>query len=243
MKFSQSSDDEKAKKMYRNLYDILYTHFHDSLRAYDALLEFIIVDFSPRFIFQIEDKLKWLFFDPELAKGILEIYNPKILKASKRDHLGQLYMEIQSKSSASAKGQFLTPFHVSQMIAQMLMGDEKAECNVLEPCCGTGSMVIAAHSVNPNATYFAVDIDLRATRTCLVNFAIQNIRGYVLCADSLRDVTDISIPEGRENWKSSNSWNYPKKLIKYADCQSVKEPSPMIKEAIERSQRTIADFS
>ena len=49
----------------------------------------------------------------------------KEVKSERYDHLGEIYMDCQSQSSARSKGQFLTPSHVSDLMSIMVLGEEK----------------------------------------------------------------------------------------------------------------------
>ena len=62
------------------------------------------------------------------------------------DVLGVVYMQLELGNDRA--GQFFTPYHVSQMMARMLVGDgaevrAKGFLDVLEPASGAGGMVIA----------------------------------------------------------------------------------------------------
>lgn len=197
---------DPAHKIYNSLFSILKNYFNDYDKAFDKLLEFLVVDFSPRAILHIEGKLNWFFENKELAKKLLEVYDPKIIKNTHLDHLGALYCTLQSNKTIQMKGQFITPYNVSKMIAQMTLNETEKAVTVLDPACGTGSMLLAAHETSPNSILFGVDIDLRAVRTCITNFAIRNIKGYILCADSLRHDTMLNTENGRHNWQFANNW-------------------------------------
>jgi len=58
------------------------------------------------------------------------------------DPLGNFYMNHISHGKG---GEFFTPFHIAHFMAQML--DPKPEDKNLDPCCGTGTMLIAARCV------------------------------------------------------------------------------------------------
>jgi len=58
------------------------------------------------------------------------------------DPLGDFYMNHVSSGKG---GEFFTPFHVAHMMASML--NPEPEGAILDPCCGTGVMLIAARCV------------------------------------------------------------------------------------------------
>jgi type I restriction-modification system DNA methylase subunit len=91
----------------------------------------------------------------------------------------------------------------------MTIGEDFARrINVLDPCVGTGRLLMSAYKVNPNSNLFGVDIDLDALRIAHVNFLVHDVKNfYLLHADSLRHEIDFSKPEGNHNWQFANRWN------------------------------------
>lgn len=58
------------------------------------------------------------------------------------DLLGRLYIEMLSAGSKSGRGAFYTPMNVALLLG-MMSGVEEGN-RVLEPCCGSGAMLLAA---------------------------------------------------------------------------------------------------
>ena len=65
-----------------------------------------------------------------------------------KDYLGDLFMRCNQGNGN--KGQFFTPYHISQFMAKVAIGDEvitKAEndeiLTVCDPCCGAGGLMLA----------------------------------------------------------------------------------------------------
>ena len=236
-------ESEPAHKVYQALFNALKNHFHDCLTAYDKMLEFLIVDFQPFMLYKIEGSLRWFFENENLAKELVSVYEIDKIRASMKDHLGMMYCSLQSRKTLEAKGQFITPYNISRFIAEMTLGENKEPVNVLDPACGTGSMLLAAHEINPKALLIGVDIDLRAVRTCMTNFAIHGIKGYVLCADSLLHEIDISKENGRNNWKYCNSWHSRfDKMNGFSATSAKSVETADAKEAIFKPQKTISEF-
>jgi hypothetical protein len=86
------------------------------------------------------------------------------------DHLGNIYMEIVPPSKAQGTGQFFTPYHVSELLAQINLGDVSPDGKVIsinDPCCGAGGMLVACCDVlhqkkinyTQQALFVANDID------------------------------------------------------------------------------------
>ena len=194
--------------MLDRMYDTLTAKFHDSYKAWDHLVEFLAVDNCGSMLFQMDHKFEWLFEDRGLTEKLMNIYDPKILRSDYYDHLGEMYLEkVISSNQAQRQGQFLTPMHVAQMTAAMTIGETDKPVRVLDPCVGTGRMLMAAHKQAPNAKLFGVDLDQRMVRIAFTNFAIHDISGYLLHADSLQHETDLSTEEGRYNWQFANRWH------------------------------------
>lgn len=55
------------------------------------------------------------------------------------------FYEIEFLERKNKLDQYMTPAKLSNLVAQMLMGDkpDTKPANILEPCCGTGSLVLA----------------------------------------------------------------------------------------------------
>ncbi|WP_257644854.1 N-6 DNA methylase [Providencia stuartii] len=113
------------------------------------------------------------------------------------DFLGAVFMSLEL--GEGAWGQFFTPFHISQLMANLIIGDcstiieKNGYISVSEPTCGAGGMVIAcANSVlqqgyNPQTHMIAVctDIDEVAARMCYVQLALLGIPAIVNIGNSL----------------------------------------------------------
>ena len=113
------------------------------------------------------------------------------------DFLGAVFMVLEL--GEGAWGQFFPPFHISQLMADLIIGDcssiieQNGYISVCEPTCGAGGMVIAcANSVlqqgfNPQMQMIAVctDIDEVAARMCYVQLALLGIPAIVNIGNSL----------------------------------------------------------
>ncbi|WP_265495156.1 N-6 DNA methylase [Providencia heimbachae] len=113
------------------------------------------------------------------------------------DFLGEVFMALEL--GEGAWGQFFSPFHVSQLMANLIIGDcstiieQNGYISVCEPTCGAGGMVIAcANSVlqqgfNPQTQMIAVctDIDEVAARMCYVQLALLGLPAIVNIGNSL----------------------------------------------------------
>ena len=113
------------------------------------------------------------------------------------DLLGELYHSLNLSNSAN--GQFFTPMHIAQFMAEIMIGpkcdeiDTKGYITLCEPTCGSGVMVIAAASslyknhYNPsqNMCVLAVDKDIRCARMAYIQLSFLGIPAIVVHGDSL----------------------------------------------------------
>jgi len=199
---------QDVRKMLERMYDLLTEKFNDPVKAWDNFIEFLAVDNYGSLIYQLDHMFEWLFEDSRLADRLMKTYDPEKLRSDYYDHLGEMYLEkLVGTRQAQERGQFLTPMNVAESMAAMTIGQTDKPVRVLDPCVGTGILLMAAHKTAPNALFFGVDVDLRALRIAFTNFAIHGISGYLLHADSLAYDTDISTEEGRYNWQFANRWD------------------------------------
>ena len=105
-----------------------------------------------------------------------------VMEKTRKDILGDIF---QGAISYGHNGQFFTPEPVCEAMARMSM-QQGAE-RVIDPCCGSGRLLLAAADVNPHATFFGQDIDLRCVRMTAINLALRNLYGQVVLGDSLRN--------------------------------------------------------
>ena len=112
------------------------------------------------------------------------------------DVLGVVYMQLELGNDRA--GQFFTPYHVSQMMARMLVGDgaevrAKGFLDVLEPASGAGGMVIAMADalqqagLNYQGAMHAtcIDIDLCCVHMTYLQASLLHIPAIVLHGNSL----------------------------------------------------------
>ncbi len=199
--------NQSVRTMLENMYELFYSKCHDQYKSWDHLVEFLAGDHSLSYFNQNKDNYKWILEDSDLVIKLLKTYDNKLLQSDFHDHLGDIYLEnIVSKTEAKRKGQFLTPQHLGKMMAQMTIDKTDEKINILDPCVGSGRLLMEGYKQAPNATYFGVDLDLRMVRIAMTNFAIHGIKGYFLHANSLQHEIDISKDDGLANWQYANNW-------------------------------------
>lgn len=90
-----------------------------------------------------------------------------VIKNEDDDILGAFYQSVQSISSKSKNGSFFTP---SELLASIKIPENAI---VLDPCCGSGGILIRTLSKKHNPTnIYAFDIDETALLICKINFVL-----------------------------------------------------------------------
>lgn len=117
----------------------------------------------------------------------------------KQDYLGNLFMLLDLGNSW--KGQFFTPYHVCQAMAEVTLENVKAEVeergyiSVADSCCGAGATLIAAANTiadkkvnyQQHVLFVGQDIDFTAVMMCYVQLSLLGCPGYVKWGNALSD--------------------------------------------------------
>jgi hypothetical protein len=133
------------------------------------------------------------------------------------DILGHLYMSLDLGSDHI--GQFFTPYHVSQLMAQIICPDYAAKLEtepfitLLEPTCGSGGMIIAVAETMRAAGFnyqqqihvTAQDIDTTAVHMTFITLSLLHIPAVIIHGDTLT-------LEVRDRWATPahilGNWDY-----------------------------------
>jgi hypothetical protein len=109
-----------------------------------------------------------------------------------QDMLGTVYQEISSSYKASKMGQFFTPDAVSDLMAQIAIGDLDVNAvgkSINDPSCGSGMMLLKAaekFGVNRHNQFFVgQDLDGMCAKMCAINMSLNTIPGRVYQMDTL----------------------------------------------------------
>lgn len=123
------------------------------------------------------------------------------LEHEQTDVLGRLYQRLELHHGRS--GQFFTPYPVCLAMAKMLVHnakhlvEEKGFIRAMEPCVGSGAMVIAlAQALREEGINYqqclhvtAIDLDIVAVQMAYVQCTLLHIPAVILHGDTLRDET------------------------------------------------------
>lgn len=102
------------------------------------------------------------------------------------DPWGDTYQDISSKSHCKQLGQFFTPKHICTLTAQLNNPEGTVQNKtILDPACGSGRMLLAAKSLNPNNYFFGEDLDEICCKMTVCNFLFHGCIGEVINHNSL----------------------------------------------------------
>lgn len=135
-------------------------------------------------------------------------YELRVEAADFGDVLGSTFMMLDMGNAGA--GQFFTPYEVSRLMGNMMMGNAKALVDkknalgfvrVLEPACGAGGMLIAAaHAMHDAGLNYqqcmhatAIDIDQRCVHMTFIQLALLHVPAVVFHGNGLTG-------ECREQW-------------------------------------------
>ncbi|WDZ84020.1 N-6 DNA methylase [Micromonospora cathayae] len=149
-----------------------------------------------------------------LRRGVFERFGPD--GWGDTDLLGMLLQTMKSRGARNGIGQFLTPESVTLLLGRM--NTPKEGQRVLEPCAGTGTMLLGAaqamreDGLDPTTCeWWANDLDPLAAALCAVNLHLWGLgwRVVVGCGDGLLNdwmhealrVRQVAIDEMERAWQ------------------------------------------
>lgn len=104
------------------------------------------------------------------------------------DYLGIFYEEnVKTSYKASARGQYFTPAHVADMMAEVSMdgNEDYKDKFLLDSCCGSGRFLLAGHDKEPEIIGFGIDLDETSVKMATVNLMFHGARGTVIHGNSI----------------------------------------------------------
>ena len=157
------------------------------------------------------------------------------MENSAQDFLGSLYMGLDFGNGW--KGQFFTPWHVAEMMANMNFSSdteseltEKGYVSVCDPTCGSGVMLLAFANAFKTVTgedytnkvlFIGQDLDPVVAKMCYIQLSIIGAAGYVKIGNALTDpITNCDM--GDDIWFTpkyfTSSWLDKLYINKGAEC-------------------------
>lgn len=124
---------------------------------------------------------------PELLKNLLVAFSNASMGESDQglsDALGQFYMlECMGKGKL---GQIFTPMEIAILIASIMMHDDIAEGKpILDPTCGSGTLLLAAARFNRNNIFYGADLDHTVCKMAALNLLWNGLDGEIAWMNSL----------------------------------------------------------
>lgn len=123
------------------------------------------------------------------AFGILQM----LIEEKYEDYLGSMYMMLENGSKRT--GQFFTPYHISELVAELAAETEESNGRKIinEPSCGGGANIIAflakkkRENVNFQQEYeiIAQDLDWNCVYMCYVQLSLMGAYARVIQGDTL----------------------------------------------------------
>lgn len=105
------------------------------------------------------------------------------MEDEKKDIIGDFFMGAVSNGES---GQYFTPEHISDFMAQIVGGEGADGEKVADMAgCGSGRMLLGAAKVNPRRLFIGKDLDLRCVKMTALNLALNGLRGFVIWGNGL----------------------------------------------------------
>jgi type I restriction enzyme M protein len=127
-------------------------------------------------------------FGQAMGALLIDYENVVTKEGAWNDLLGEYFMEISSRSSASRSGQFFTPVSLCNMIAQMTQEGEPGE-TINDPSCGSSRCLVAHARLHPDnrlkCFYHGYDLDRRCVNMSVINYIMHGMKGVVIHMNTL----------------------------------------------------------
>lgn len=129
-------------------------------------------------------------FPKAFAQLVVEM-EERVHSDTGNDVLGEFF---EAHISHGSKSQFFTPFPICTFMATATRDaqsdemKEKKPLRILDPACGSGRMLLAAHKVyGAGHEYYGIDIDRTCVKMAALNLFLHGMwHSEVMCADALR---------------------------------------------------------
>lgn len=169
---------------------------HGYMKVFD---DFLMASICALSIGRMEDQYKETMkgYNPDEVKqfgylfaALLIQYEDAISQdGSWTDMLGQIFEEHNGKFGRDASGQFFTPPHLCDLMAQLSGAETTEENKINDPACGSGRCLISIDRLNPTNRfhnfYLGMDVDSRCVKMCTLNFFMFGMKGVVIHMNTL----------------------------------------------------------
>jgi type I restriction-modification system DNA methylase subunit len=174
------------------------SHRHDTRHVFDAFTRFAACALAAqtREAEYLEEAKRWEKPELELFAEALGALIVEMETRPFEDMLGGYYLDFALSSKGQQwNGEFHTPKHVCDLMAQMTMGDlaslpAEGPITVCEPACGAGAMILSVAQVCPpevrrRLRVTAIDINRTACDMAFVNTTLWGVPTRIIHGNSL----------------------------------------------------------
>lgn len=160
---------------------------YDYTSLFERFLEYVLYGFDPSGIkIPVPYDRKEGEVCLELMQEWLQVVQYKTRNGGWYDLLGEIYMNsVAGNGKKSMTGQFFTPMHICDFMAKITEPGENGGETVMDTACGSGRMLLAAHSVHPRNYCYAQDLDRLCCLMTACNFLVHGVVGEVVWGDGL----------------------------------------------------------
>jgi type I restriction-modification system DNA methylase subunit len=180
----------------------LLENLKPSKHSYEVFSDWVIMAAAALYAYKKDESVEQEYLDvaknytpDEITKHAeLLAITADALEVMESDFLGEVFTKAELTNSRN--GQFFTPYHVSYMMASMLIGENLPKnriCRINDPCCGAGGMLVAGAMVlkqrgfnfQRDALFYGCDIDHRCARMTFIQLSLLGIPAIITCGDTL----------------------------------------------------------
>lgn len=138
-----------------------YRHKIEPYTLFERFMEYVIAGFDVTFSkldrpFTLDESTACM----ELFSAWVTTMNEVLKTKEWYDILGDVYMSYLSGTMKKQwTGQFFTPKHICDFMAQITDPGENGGESIMDCCCGSGRMLLASHVLHPGNYCCAQDMD------------------------------------------------------------------------------------
>lgn len=165
-----------------------YANGYDMEEVFSDMLRYIIGYFT----WKVEPLKPWRYKKEhnivfwKVLCHWMQIMKRQIATQGWYDVFGDLYMSIVGSSSRTKSlGQNFTPDEICELMTMITGKDTGGSGMILDPTCGSGRTLLAAHAEHPTNYLVAEDIDRTCCMMAVCNFIVHGCHGEVIWHDSL----------------------------------------------------------
>lgn len=178
----------EVRELEKILSQFAYANGFDMAEVFDDMLRYIIGFFTwnmkPLDSWRYKKEHTIVFWNM-LCRWIMTMQKQTIRKEW-YDAFGDLYMALIGSTSRTKKlGQNFTSDEICELMSMITGVKGDGDGMILDPTCGSGRTLLAAHIKHPQSYVVAEDIDKTCCMMTVCNFIIHGCHGEIIWHDSL----------------------------------------------------------